>query len=177
MLSVLGMLIQLIGQTLRWSRLAFRSRQSIETENLFLRRQLSLSVERGVKPRRVDPATRITLALLSRFFNWRDALVVVRPETMIRWHRAGWKLFWRLRSRPGRPPIPEQLQALIRRMGSENPTRGEERIANELLLKLAIQLSPRTQAEISSPSPAGPATRRPAVVDVPAPARPGNHCL
>jgi hypothetical protein len=52
-------------------------------------------VERGVKPRRVDPVTRVTLALLSRFFNWRDALVVVRPETMIRWHRAGWRLSWR----------------------------------------------------------------------------------
>jgi hypothetical protein len=80
MLSVSGILIQLIGEMLRWSRLAFRSRRSIEKENLFLRRQLALYVERGVKPRRVDPATRITLALLSRFFNWRDALVVVRPE-------------------------------------------------------------------------------------------------
>ena len=89
MLSVSGILIQLIGETLRWSRLAFRSRRSIESENLFLRRQLALYVERAVKPRRVDSATRITLALLSRFFNWRDALVVVRPETMIRWHRGG----------------------------------------------------------------------------------------
>ncbi len=51
-----------------------------------------------MKPRRIDPVTRISLAILSRFFNWRDALVVVRPETMIRWHRAGWKLFW-----PGQP--------------------------------------------------------------------------
>jgi hypothetical protein len=82
--------------------------------------------------------------LLCRFFNWRDALVVVRPETMIRWHRASWRLFWRLKPRPGRPPIPAQVQTLIRRMGSENPTWGEERIANELLLKLGIQVSPRT---------------------------------
>jgi hypothetical protein len=58
--------------------------------------------------------TRIGLTLLSRCFHWRDALVVVRPETLIRWHRAGWKLFWRLKSRPGRPPIPPQLRALIR---------------------------------------------------------------
>src|SRR5450759_1814808 len=63
---------------------------------------------------------------------------------MFRWHRAGWKLFWRLKSRPGRPPIPRQLQALIRRMANENPSWGEERIANELLLKLDIQVSPRT---------------------------------
>jgi hypothetical protein len=82
--------------------------------------------------------------LLARLFDWRDALVVVRPDTMIRWHRAGWKLFWRLKSRPGRPPIPKQLQALIRRTARENPSWGEERIANEFLLKLGIHVSPRT---------------------------------
>jgi len=68
----------------------------------------------------------------------------VRPETLIRWHRAGWKLFWRLKSQPGRPRIPRELQALIRRMSNENPSWGEERIANELLLKLVIRVSPRT---------------------------------
>ena len=144
MLSVPRILIQLIGETLRWCSLSFRSTRSIRAENLFLRRQLALYVERGIKPRRIDHVTRISLAILSRFFNWRDALVVVRPETMIRWHRAGWKLFWCMKSRPGRPPIPKALQALIRRMGSENPAWGEERIANELLLKLGIQVSPRT---------------------------------
>jgi hypothetical protein len=61
---------------------------------------------------------------------------VVRPETMIRWHRAGWKLLWRLKSRPGRPPIPLEIQALIRRIANEHPLWGEERIANEFLLKL-----------------------------------------
>ena len=64
---------------------------------------------------------------------------------MIRWHRAGWELFWRLKSRQGRPPIPQRIQALIRRMANENPVWGEERIANdELLLKLGIRVSPRT---------------------------------
>jgi putative transposase len=92
--------------------------------NLFLRRQLALYIERGAKPRRIDLVTRIGLTLLSRYFNWRDALVVVRPETLIGWHRAGWKLFWRLKSRPGRPPIPLQLQALICRMANENPSWG-----------------------------------------------------
>jgi putative transposase len=144
MLRVLEILFPLIGEMLRWWRLAFCSTGSIKAENLFLRRQLALYVERGVKPRRIDPVTRISLAILSRFFNWRDALVVVRPETVIRWHRAGWKLFWRLKSRPGRPPIPEALQALIRRMAIENPSWGQERIANELLLKLGIHVSPRT---------------------------------
>jgi hypothetical protein len=116
MLKVSGILIELVAETLRWLRLAFRSSRSIQAENLFLRRQLALYIERGVKPRRIDFVTRIGLTLLSRCFNWRDALVVVRPETLIRWHRAGWKLFWRLKSRPGRPTIPAELQTLIRRI-------------------------------------------------------------
>ena len=99
--------------------------------------------------------TRIALTLLSRLFNWRDALVAVRPGTLIRWHRAGWTLFWRIKSRPGRPPIPRQLQALIRRMASENPSWGEERIANELLLKLGIRVSPRTVNKYLPGSPRG----------------------
>jgi putative transposase len=137
-------LFRLVAETLRWCGLAFRSSRSIKAENLFLRRQLTLYVERGVKPRRIDRVTRIELTLLSRFFNWRDAQVVVRPETMIRWHRAGWKLFWRLKSRPGRPPIPAPIQVLIRRIANENPLWGEERIAHEMLRKLGIRVSPRT---------------------------------
>jgi putative transposase len=109
-----------------------------------LRRQLALYIERGVKPRRIDPVTRIALALLSQLFDWRGALTVVRPQTLIRWHRAGWKLFWRSKSPPGRPPIPAELRALIRRIANENPSWGEERIANELLLKIGIRVSPRT---------------------------------
>jgi putative transposase len=139
-LIVLRLLIDLISLI----ALVFRQRRATAAEILVLRRQLALYKERGIKPRRIDPATRISLALLSQFFNWREALVVVRPETMIRWHRVGWKLFWRLKSRPGRPPIPLRIQALIRRMAIENPSWGEERIANELLVKLDIQVSPRT---------------------------------
>jgi hypothetical protein len=79
-----------------------------------------------------DAATRIALTVLSRLFDWRDALAVVSPATLIRWHRAGWRLLWRWKSRPGRPPIPLELRKLIRRMAIENPTWGEEGIANEL---------------------------------------------
>ena len=144
MLRLAEILIGLVCETLRWFGLSVRSKRSIKAENLFLRRQLALYIERGVRPRRIDCVTRIGLTLLSRFFNWRDALVVVRPATLIRWHRAGWQLLWRLKSRPGRPPIPLELQALIRRIASENPLWGEERIANELLLKIGIRVSPRT---------------------------------
>jgi putative transposase len=93
---VLRLLIDLIALT----ALVFRQRRATAAEILVLRRQIALYKERGIKPRRVDSVTRISLALLSRFFSWRDALVVVRPATMIRWQRAGWKLFWRLKSRP-----------------------------------------------------------------------------
>jgi len=130
-------------------------RRSVAAENLFLRRQLALYLERGAKPRRVDAATRVSLAVLSRLFDWRDALVVVRPETLIRWHRAGWRLFWRIKSRPGRPPIPLELRRLIRRMATENPIWGEERIANELLLKLGLRVSPRTVRKYLPKRPPG----------------------
>ena len=94
--------------------------------------------------RQATNATRIALIWLARWFDWRQALVLVQPATLIRWHRQGFRLFWRWKSRPGRPPIPADLQALIRRMARDNPTWGKERIANELLLKLGLRVSPRT---------------------------------
>src|SRR5271156_3580551 len=148
---VLRLLIDLIALT----ALALRQRRATAAEILVLRRQLALYQERGIKAHRIDAVTRISLALLSRLCNWRDALVVVRPQTMLRWHRAGWKLFWRLKSRPGRPSIPIEIQALIRRMGKENPSWGEERIANEFLVKLGIRLSPRTVSKYLSRPPRG----------------------
>lgn len=148
-------LLRLLADLVELTVLLFRQRRASAAEILVLRRQLALYQERGVKPRRVDPITRVSLAILSRFFNWRDALVVVRPETMIRWHRAGWKLFWRLKSRPGRPPIPREVQTLILRMHLENPSWGEERIANELFLKLDIRVSPRTVNKYLPKGPAG----------------------
>ena len=157
MLTVPGILLQLVGDVFRWWALTFRSSRSIKAENLFLRRQLGLYIERGVRPRRIDSITRISLTLLSQFFDWRDAMVVVRPETLIRWHRVGWRLFWRLKSRLGRPRIPRQIQMLIHRIANENPLWGEERIANELLLKLGIRVSPRTVRKYLPRRP----TRRP----------------
>jgi putative transposase len=72
-LRLLIILVQLAADAVRWSGLMLRSPRSIEAENLFLRRQLALYKERGVKPRRIDSVTRITLAFLSRFFHWREA--------------------------------------------------------------------------------------------------------
>jgi len=121
-----------------------RPKQELAAENLFLRKQLALFKEREAKPSRVDDATRAALVGLSRACNWREALVVVKPATLIRWHRAGFRQYWKEKSRPGRPVVPNEIRALIRQMASGNPTWGEERIARELLLKLGLRVSPRT---------------------------------
>jgi transposase InsO family protein len=116
----------------------------VAAENLFLRKQLAFYQERKIRYRRIDNPTRLTLVWLSRWFNWRSALAVVTPKTFIGWHRKGFQLFWRSRCQSGRPRIPPDLQCLIRRMAGENPSWGEERIANELFLKLGLRVSPRT---------------------------------
>lgn len=108
-------------------------------ENLFLRKQLACYVERQVPPKRPDNAIRITLALLSRFVAWRELLTIVRPDTLVRWRRDLYRLFWRAKSRPcGRPRIPADLQRLIAEMAAANRTWGDERIAAELRLKLGL---------------------------------------
>ena len=131
------------------------AQDALVAENLFLRRQLALYQERGAKPRRIDAATRMSLALLSRLCDWRAALIALRPRTLILWQRAGWRLLWRYKSRPGRPRIPIKLRQLIRRMAVENPLCGEERIANELLVRLGIRVSPRTARRSVQPRTGG----------------------
>jgi putative transposase len=85
------------------------------------------------------------MATLSQMFPWRDVLSNVKPDTLIGWHRKGFRLFWCWKSKPtGRPRLPKDLQQLIRQMAADNATWGEERIANELKLKLGIEVSPRT---------------------------------
>lgn len=137
-------LLTLLGDMVRFLRLCLRPPAALAAENLFLRKQLALYQERRVKPTRATDATRMTLTWLARWFDWRRALVIVQPQTLTRWHRQGFRVLWRWTSRPGRPPIPPELQALMRRMARENLTWGEERIANELLLKLGLRVSPRT---------------------------------
>ena len=123
----------------------FRSRRALAAENLFLRKQLSFFLECEHTPRRTDNPTRFTMAALARMFDWSKALVVVKPDTLIRWHRKGFRLFWRWKSRPkGRPSLPQDLQKLIAEMATRNITWGEERIAHELLVKLGLRVSPRT---------------------------------
>ena len=137
--------LALLADLLLVLRLMFRSRTQLAAENLFLRKQLACYIERQIRPRRTDNASRIALALLSQFVDWREFLTIVRPETLVRWHRDLFRLCWRLKSRRrGRPRIPTDGQRLIAEMATQNRTWGEERIAAELRLKLGLTVSPRT---------------------------------
>jgi putative transposase len=101
------------------------------------------------------------MVLLSRLCAWQNALINVKPETFLGWHRKGFRLFWRWKSRPrGRLRVPGRLQELIFQIAHENPTWGEERIAAELLLKLGIRVSPRTVRRYM-PLDLGPSKRDP----------------
>jgi hypothetical protein len=138
--------------------LCFRPTAAVAAENLFLRKQLGLFLEREVKPRRATDSIRFTLARLSRWFDWHEALVMVKPDTLIRWHRKGFRLFWKWKSRPrGRPRVPADVRKLVAEMAVNNPTSGEERIADELLLKIGIRISPRTVRRYMLQTPRRPA--------------------
>jgi putative transposase len=95
MWTVLRAVIGFLANVVRFGMLFFRSSSSIRAENLVLRRQLARYIERGVKPRRVDHATRVGLALFTRLCDWRDSVVNIRPSTIVRWHRLRWRIFWR----------------------------------------------------------------------------------
>jgi len=152
-------LFHLLQDAIRFLLLGTRSKAALRAENLFLRKQIALYLEREVNPRRTDDATRLSMVLLSRLFAWEGALANVKPETFLGWHREGFRLLWRWKSRPrGRPRVPGRLQELIFKMAHENPTWGEERIAAELLLKLGIRVSPRTVRRYM-PLDAGPRKR------------------
>lgn len=114
-------------------------------ENALLRHQLGI-LHRQVKRPYLNRRDRFgLLVLVSRVHNWKDALLIIQPHTLLRWHRAGFRLFWRWKSRAKAQPIqlaPETI-ALIQQMARENLTWGAERIRGELL-KLGIHVAKRT---------------------------------
>jgi len=152
-LRVVSVFCNLILDLGRLVRTAVRSRAALSAEILFLRKQLAFYQEHEVKPRRLTDSARAALLALYRLFNWRDALVIVKPETLIRWHRKGFRLFWRWKCRSGRPRLPQNIRQLIAQMALENPTWGQARVAAELMLKLGIWVSPRTVRAYWPPEP------------------------
>ena len=125
---------------------ALRSQRALALENLVLRHQLEV-LGRSVRKPRLSNRDRIFWVFIMRIWkDWRRPLTIVRPETVIRWHRQGFRLYWRWKSRPrwpGRRSVPKEISDLIRRMSRANPLWGAPRIHGELL-KLGIDISQAT---------------------------------
>src|SRR5438309_10808320 len=121
----------------------FRSRAALQLENLALRHQIGVLQRSKRKRPRLTSGDRLLWICLSRLWrDWRSALAIVKPETVIAWHRAGFRLFWTWKVRggqPGRPVISREVRDLIRKMCRENPGWGAPRIHGELL-KLGIDI-------------------------------------
>jgi len=121
----------------------FRSRAVLELETLALRHQLGVLQRSARRRPKWTPADRLFWVWLSRLWrDWRSALAIVKPETVVAWHRASFRRFWSWkvrRGQPGRPVISREIRALIRQMCRENPDWGAPRIHGELL-KLGIDI-------------------------------------
>jgi putative transposase len=157
MRSLLGVAPGLVADFLR-------TRAQLITENALLRQQLIVAA-RAVKRPTLRRHERGLLVLLAAFLpRWRDAVLLVKPETILRWHRAGFRLFWRWRSRSlraarPRPCLAERSIDLIYRMARENRLWGAERIRGELL-KLGIRVSKRTVQKYMRGAPKRPPAHR-----------------
>src|ERR1700730_10634282 len=90
-----------------------RSRTAVSAEILFLRKQLAFYQEHQIRPRRLTDSARFSLIFWARLFDWKEALVIVKPATLIGWHRQGFKLFWKWKCRVGRPRLPGNIRQLI----------------------------------------------------------------
>jgi putative transposase len=122
-----------------------QSRRLLLVENLALRHQLTVLRRQTRKPK-LHQADRLLWLTLRRFWpDWQKGLLLFQPQTVIAWHRLGFRLFWRWKSRArgGRPTVDRKLIELIRRMWSSNPTWGSKRIQAELA-KLGIAVSDST---------------------------------
>src|SRR5271165_5914551 len=118
----LTVLWELLRDGLQFLNVAARSQTALAAEVLFLRKQLAYYRDHQIRPRRLSDAARLSLVLWSRLFDWKEALMVVTPGTFVRWHRGGFKRYWRWKSRGGRPALPKDLRQLIARMVRENIT-------------------------------------------------------
>jgi putative transposase len=137
----------------------FRSRQDLLVENLALRQQLSVFKRRNRRPR-LAVLDKLFWILARRFWSdWKKSLLVVAPETVARWHRAGFRMYWsmisKIRQRVGRRRISRDVRDLIFRMVAENPTWGAPRIHGELLM-LGFDVSERSVSRWMRRAPRNP---------------------
>ena len=137
----------------------FRNRGNLVLENLVLRQQLAVLKRRHPRPN-LGLFDKLFWVVVRRFWSeWKQALIVVTPETVVRWHRTGFSMYWRLISRAraqvGRRRTPKEIRELIFRMVAENPTWGAPRIHGELLM-LGFDLSERTISRWMKRAPRDP---------------------
>ena len=142
-----GTMISWLWHLIGWFISVFRSREDLMLENLALRQQL-LALRARRPRRRVSALQKLFWIVLRKLWaDWKKPLILVRPRTVVGWHRAGFRLYWRLISRVhkpgGRKPVSKEIRALIFRMAAENPTWGAPRIHGELL-KLGFDISEPT---------------------------------
>lgn len=123
-----------------------RRRKSLLLENLVLRQQLSVLKRSSARPKLTRFDRCFWIAVSRIWSDWKTALVVVKPETVVEWHRRGFRIYWRLKSKVakvGRKPVSAELKQLVFRMANENPTWGAPRIHGELLM-LGFNVSEQT---------------------------------
>lgn len=140
-------LLALLPVLLCFVRSALRSRADLMLENVALRQQVAALKRRNQRPRLSWSDRAFRVCLLSVWDKWRSVLIIVRPETVLRWHRQRFKRHWLFLSRPpkgkGRPGLDYSVRDLIRKMARKNPTWGAPRIHGELQ-KLGFDVSERT---------------------------------
>jgi putative transposase len=141
----------------------FSSRKNLLLENLALRQQLAVLKRKNKRPRLNALDRLFWVAVKSLWAGWSDCLLIVTPATVVGWHRAGFRLYWKLLSKarvaPGRKRIGKEMRDLIFRMVAENPTWGAPRIHGELL-KLGFNLSERTVSRWVKRAPRRPEPAR-----------------
>src|SRR3989441_207011 len=156
--AVRPVMVRWLGILLRTFHSAVRTRRELALENLALRQQLAVWKARQPRPRLTEMDRMFWIVLSRLWKNWRRSLQVVPPETVVRWHRRGFRLYWAWKSRRrwGRPAIGRDLRDLIRQMSRANPLWGAPRIHGELL-KLGLTVS---QATVSRSTWSGLGGRR-----------------
>ena len=151
-------MIQMLKLILRQIAGTLRSRAELHAENLALRHQVEILKRRARKRVRLTNRDRFLFTWLFRLWpNLAAAIIIVRPKTLVRWHRQGFRSYWRWKSRPrgGRPKVPKELRDLIRQMSAQNPLWGAPRIHGELL-KLGFDVSQATVSKYMVRRPTGP---------------------
>jgi putative transposase len=147
--------VTIIKAVLSFLRALFLSRASLALEVAALRQQLWVFQRQCKRPRLTHTDRAFWMLLRRRWGGWKRVLFIVRPATVIGWGREGFRIFWRRKSKPGRPRIPRRHINFIRRISSDHPEWGEDKIAEELAAKFGIKhsgstirryMGPRSQA-------------------------------